>query len=80
MATEIVNDAPKAFAGWDSSIYTGWLKAMSDMMLTKGDPTAMHSETLANYGGLMNALTEALEELQERDRQAHRARQLAEAA
>lgn len=68
MATETVPQGPQAFAGWDSSIYMAWVRAMSDMMLTSGDPNTMAEHTLANYGGLMHALIEAAEELQAQER------------
>lgn len=68
MATETVPQGPQAFAGWDSSIYMAWVRAMSDMMLCKADPTGMDEHTLANYGGLMHALTEAAEEMQASER------------
>lgn len=34
MATETVPQGPKAFAGWGSSMYPAWIRAMSDMMLS----------------------------------------------
>lgn len=67
MATETLTQAPNAFAGWDHSIYLGWLHAMSDMMLSKGDPSQMAPETLSSYGGLMHQLSQAVEELVERE-------------
>lgn len=68
MATETLPQGPKAFAGWDSSIFMAWIAAMSDMMMTGGDPAQMADETLKNYGGLMHSLTEAAEEMLERER------------
>lgn len=68
MATETVPQGPQAFAGHDSSIFMSWVRALSDMMLTAGDPHLMAEHTLANYGGLMHALTEAAEELQRQER------------
>lgn len=68
MATETVPQGPQAFAGWDSSTYMAWVRAMSDMMLTGGDASTMAEHTLANYGALMHALTEAAEELQAQER------------
>ena len=68
MATETLQQAPKAFAGWDSSIYLHWLNAMSDMMLSKGGPAQMASETLSGYGGLMHQLGLAVEELAAQER------------
>lgn len=67
MATETLPQAPKAFAGWDSSMYLAWIRAMSDMMLTGGDPNTMAEHTLSNYGCLMHSLTEAAEEMQARE-------------
>ena len=64
MATETVTQAPQAFTGWDSTMYMAWVRAMSDMMLCKADPGQMADHTLANYGGLLHALTEAAEEMQ----------------
>lgn len=72
MATETVPQGPQAFSVWDSSIYMAWIRAMSDMMLSKCDPSCMDEHTLANYGGLMHALTEAAEELQAKERAAMR--------
>jgi len=68
MATETVPQGPKAFAGWDSTMYMAWIRALSDMMLSNADPGTMGKHTLANYGGLMHSLTEAAEEMQERER------------
>ncbi len=68
MATQTVPQGPQAFACWDSSIYMAWVRSMSDMLLSKADPTVMDENTLANYGGLMHALTEAAEELQASER------------
>lgn len=67
MATETVPQAPKAFAGWDSSMYLVWIRAMSDMMLCNADPGTMERHTLSNYGGLMHSLSEAAAEMQERE-------------
>ena len=68
METETVPQGPKAFAGWDSTMYMAWIRALSDMMLSNADPGTMDKHTLANYGGLMHSLTEAAEEMQERER------------
>lgn len=68
MATESVTTGLKAFEGYDSSIYMSWLSAMSDMLMADGDASVMAPHTLANYGGLMFAVTEAAKELQERER------------
>ena len=61
---------PDAFAGWDSTMYMAWVRALSDMMLSKADPGQMAEHTLANYGGLLHALTEAAEEMQASERKA----------
>ena len=68
MATETLPQGPKAFAGWDSSMYLAWIRAMSDMMLTNADPGTMDRHTLSNYGRLMHSLSEAAAEMQERER------------
>lgn len=68
MATGTLPQGPKAFTGWDSSMYLAWARAMSDMLLSNGDPVMMDRHTLSNYGGLMHSLTEAAEEMQERER------------
>lgn len=68
MATETLPHGPQAFAGHDSSVFMTWVRALSDMMLTAGNPHLMAEQTLANYGGLMHALTEAAEELQAKER------------
>ena len=68
MESVTVAQGPQAFAGWDSSVFMSWLRAMSDMMLSKADGAQMAPETLSNYGGLMHALTQAANELQERER------------
>ena len=73
MATETLPQGPKAFAGWESFMYLAWVRAMSDMMLSKGDPGQMDEHTLSNYGGLMHALTEAAEEMADLERQETRA-------
>lgn len=66
MATEIVNDAPKAFAGWDSSIYFGWMEALSDLMMC-ANTEMLSKETIPSIGGLMLALTEATGEVTDRE-------------
>lgn len=68
MANETLPQGPQAFAGWDSSIYLAWVRAMADILMAKADPNQMAEETLATYGGLMHALTEAVEEMQDRER------------
>lgn len=68
MASETLPQGLKAFEGWDSSIFMGWLNAMSDMMMTRADGALMAQETLSNYGGLMLQLGAALEELHDRER------------
>ena len=68
MATESVTTGLKAFEGFDSSIYMSWISAMSDMLLSNGDASVMDEHTLANYGGLMFAVTEAAKEVQDRER------------
>ena len=74
MATETVTQSLKAFDGWDSTIFMGWLNAMSDMMMTGGDGGLMDNETLKNYGGLMLQLGAAVEELHDRERATLKAR------
>ncbi len=67
MATGTLPQGPKAFTGWDSSMYLVWIRAMSDMLLSNSDPGTMDKHTLSNYGGLMHSLTEAAEEMQARE-------------
>ena len=40
MATETLPQGPKAFAGWDSSMFLAWIRAMSDMPPADGESDA----------------------------------------
>ena len=68
MATEIVEQGPSAFTGFDSSVYLAWMKGLSELMMSGGDPNQLTRHTLANVGGLMYALTEAADELSAMER------------
>lgn len=58
-----------AFARYDQSVFLGWMEAMSDLLMSGGDTAQMAGTTLPNIGGLMFALTEAAQELAQRERE-----------
>lgn len=62
--------ALNAFKGYDKGVYMDWLAAISDVLMTGGDAAAMAKSTLPNLGGVMYALTQAAEEMDERERSA----------
>jgi hypothetical protein len=63
MATESV--AIEAFAGYESSVFLGWIEAVGDVMLNRGE--VADSVTAQNLGGLLLALSRAANELQQRE-------------
>lgn len=73
MATESVVETlddkvgPKAFASYDSSVYLAWLGAIGGVMMNAGSEMLPGRDT-SNLGGLILALTEAAQEVDENDR------------
>lgn len=84
MATESVVESyedkvgPKAFASYDSSIYLAWLGAIGGVMMNSGSEM-LPGRDAANLGGLILALTEAAQEVDEQDRKRWRERMEAKA-
>lgn len=84
MATESVVETlddkvgPRAFAVYDSSVYLAWLGAIGGVMMNAGSDMLPGKDT-ANLGGLILALAEAAQEVDERDRNRWRERMEAKA-
>lgn len=73
MATESVVESyedkvgPRAFAVYDSSVYLAWIGAIGGVMMNAGSDM-LPGKDAANLGGLILALTEAAQEVDEKDR------------
>ena len=59
----------RAFDCYDSSVFLSWMKAVSDLMMS-GSVENCARETGASLGGLLYSLSEAAEELAEREQAA----------
>jgi len=76
MAPEIVPNEPErgpaAFSCFDSSVFSSWAEAVSDL-LACGDEDQMAHGTIANAGGLIYSLTQAVWELRDAEEAGRRA-------
>lgn len=61
-ATETEN-CPAAFTGFDSSIFAAWAEAVADLLSCAAVEQAARS-TVANAGGLIYSLVQAVRELE----------------
>ena len=67
MASEIVEQPLKAFAGLDQSIFMSWLEGLADLIHTGGNPTLMDPRTMKIVGGMMFTIVQAANEVGQRE-------------